>query len=265
VFAPSNWNMNITGDITVKFLLPNGAQILKKESGNPEVGVEKDRPIGLFVYSSPSTLSQSSWHIMYEMTNQRNLFWLESATLASFLVALVLVLILLLKFSQGSLAVLGIIGGLLSPLLVLNVSQFMSIGWSKPIFLHLLLTELLIFSMSIVALGCKSWNDFRRQKENQCPNCKRTSRYIRTRLTRKHFIEECECPECGRAILKKMPWKLGKPRYPCKSCGKEIQRIYDVQTGQFKNETRRQVEVQINCPHCRKSTWAPIQLGDAVE
>ena len=261
VFAPVNWKMNITGNVEIKFLLPVGTQILKEESGNPEVGVDEDgRTTGLFVYNSPSTLSPSGWHVIYEMTNQRNLFWLEVITFLLFGIASVLLFILPPKILQHLVPVLGLVS-VFTALMIVNITQFININWSKPVFLYLLASETGLFLAFVIILSWKSWNDFKHQKANQCPNCGNTGLYVKSRLTRERFIKEYKCSDCGEIYLQQMSWKPSDQYHVCESCGKNMRRIYQIQTGQFKNEKRKQVEVQVKCPNCGRLTWTRIQIA----
>jgi predicted RNA-binding Zn-ribbon protein involved in translation (DUF1610 family) len=145
--------------------------------------------------------------------------------------------------------------------MIVNITQFINIGWSKPIFLYLLAGETVLFLAFVIILSWKSLNNFKQQKSSQCPNCGTTGRYVKSRLTHKYFIKEYECSECGGIILQQMSWKPSDQYHVCGSCGKSMRRIYQIQTGQFRNEKRKQVEVQVKCPNCGYLTWTRIQIA----
>jgi DNA-directed RNA polymerase subunit RPC12/RpoP len=259
VLVPANWNMNITGNVEIKFILPVGAQILKEESGNPEVDFEDGRTIGLFVSNSPVTLSPSGWHIIYEMTNEKTLFVIGVLTLLIFGIATILFLVLPSRVLQHVATVLGF-GGFAVLIMGLNIEQFISINDPDPVFLYLISGEIALLSASVIILGWKSWNHLKYQKANQCPNCGKTGRYVRSRLTRKHFVKEYECSSCGEIILQKAPWKSKGIVHACETCDEKDHRIYQIQTGKFRNETGKAVDAQVECPKCGSSTWIRIQL-----
>jgi hypothetical protein len=161
VLFPANWKLNITGDVQIKFTLPTGAQILREESGNPEVNLENGRPTALFVYHSPGTLSPSGWRVIYEMTRQKHLFWLEVASLVIVITITIVVMLLLFwkrivpKASHILIPLLTLFVGLLT----YNLSTYMSLGWSKPLFLDLLIVEMILSVVTIVIVCGKLWKN----------------------------------------------------------------------------------------------------------
>jgi len=263
VLSPANWDMNITGNVETEFLLPVGVEILKEESGNPHVDVQDGRPIALFVYYPTGTLSPISWKVVYEMTTQRDLFRLE---LWSLIVLAILTILLLVLPSRiiGNLASVVVSSGLLVTLLFFNVQNYMSIGWSNPKFSYLLIGEVALFSISMIILSWKSLKKLSRRKANQCPECGGRTRYLGSRLSRRHFTKEYECLKCDNVIRSMMVWRTDEKNHVCKSCGEGGHKIYQVQTGQFRNEKGKSVDVEVKCPKCGMLTWIRMQIRKEV-
>jgi len=259
VFSPANWKMNITGNVEIKFILPPGAQISTGESGSPEVGVEDGRPVALFVYNSPITVSPSRWHVIYEMIDQRNLFLLEMGSLISFGILGILLAVLQSRVARKLISVLTSV--VFIPVLLLNVQVYTGIGWSKPIFLYLLIGELILSSTCMTILGWKSWKNYSQRKTHQCAHCGGRARYLKSTLSRRHFVKEYRCLKCGNISQLPMVWRTEKGGYSCKSCGTSGLRVDRVQTGKFRNERNNSIEVQVKCPKCGSLALTRIQLG----
>ena len=51
VTQTNNWSLNLTGNLEIKFILPEGTDPIPSESGNPTIGTENGRPTASYVYT----------------------------------------------------------------------------------------------------------------------------------------------------------------------------------------------------------------------
>jgi predicted RNA-binding Zn-ribbon protein involved in translation (DUF1610 family) len=61
-----------------------------------------------------------------------------------------------------------------------------------------------------------------------------------------------------------MAWRAEENSYICKFCGEKDHKIYQVQTGQFRNEKSKSLDVQVKCPKCGKLAWIRIEIRKEV-
>lgn len=151
VLTPPNWKLDITGNVEVRFILPTGAEPLVSESGNPTIGLEGDRPVALFVYNSPKTLSPSGWRVVYDIVSLRSFFWLEVVSLIS----LLLISVVIVVFNLPSGVIIAFLTSALGIILPTNVISFLGLGGSKPFFIVLFVVEVVLFSVIVTASARK--------------------------------------------------------------------------------------------------------------
>jgi len=111
---------------------------------------------------------------------------------------------------------------------------------------------------------------FGRRKPDQCPNCYMRGRivsgqYVNSRLTSKHFYREYKCPECAKLFPWQRIWRHSQP-ITCSVCGNTGSKVHQIQTGKFRNETERVVEVEVKCPNpkCGHLEWVSIETDEIV-
>jgi len=110
------------------------------------------------------------------------------------------------------------------------------------------------------------------RKPDQCmycysQGCKVDGQYVSSRLTSKHFVIEYKCPKCDKPFYWRRTWRLGHSQpINCSVCGNTGSKVHQIQTGKFRNETERVVEVEVKCPNpkCEHIGWVPIQTDEIV-
>ena len=154
VLTPPNWKLDITGNVEIKFILPTDAEPSISKSENPTIDFEDDRPVALFVYNSPKTLSPNSWRVIYDIVPLRNLYWLEVVSIIVFSLIFVGILLCRPPF-KIALALVTVIS---FPLFFINLSALLGLGSSKSLFNSLFIGEvsLIICILIIVAFMKKS-------------------------------------------------------------------------------------------------------------
>lgn len=147
VLVPTYWQLNITGNVEIKFILPIGSQPLTSESGNPTIGLEENRPVARFVYNSPGTLLPCTWQVFYDITSLRNFFWISVISIPVLLgIALMIVV-----FKLSPNAILVLFGLASSVIFVVIVPYFLILGGFTSSFLLLFAGVLLSFATIIAA------------------------------------------------------------------------------------------------------------------
>lgn len=133
-----HWRMNLTGDVEVKFILPEGSEPLIPESGNPLIDTEGNRPVGRFIYSSIEEIYQGSWRVVYDITSLKNFFILEVVSIA------VLVTFFVGSFRLSEKMRIQVVRIVFSLLILSNLVYLVNLGAFKTFFIALFLIEVLI-------------------------------------------------------------------------------------------------------------------------
>jgi len=141
-----NWKQDLTGNLEITFILPKGTNPLKSESGNPEIGIENDRPTATFTYNSPKTISPSRWHVIYDVISVRNYFWL--AVFSIVFSILTIILLLFVNIPSTHKLIFELVPG--TGLMITSILNFLGLGGTENALNWLLCGSLAFWIISLI-------------------------------------------------------------------------------------------------------------------
>jgi hypothetical protein len=144
----------MTGSFEVRFVLPSGTEPVSSESGNPVIGIEQDRPLASFIYTSPLTSYMGNWTVTFDVVSLRNFFILQVVSIAALASLFIVSMVIAPKSKFLKRLGLPIPSAAAFTLLSINILQFLTLGgFSLRLFSQILFIIEVLLVVGIVAVN----------------------------------------------------------------------------------------------------------------